>query len=127
MAESGTAAAARGQTAQRPQDLPKLTNWMPGVAGEGIFSAEECDRIIALRDEMRAGAAEGDAPAAGDGGKKIRDSKICWVQPRQEHSWLFGKLMQICQQVNQQHFGLSLFGYTEPLQISEYGEGSFFD
>jgi PKHD-type hydroxylase len=123
---AGAAAGARQQAWQRPQDLPKLSNWMPGVAGEGIFSAEECDRIIALRDEMRSGAAEGDQGQAGDG-PKIRDSKICWVQPRQEQSWLFGKLMQICQQVNQQHFGLSLFGYTEPLQISEYGEGSFFD
>lgn len=116
---------AQAQGAQRPQDLPQLTNWMPGVAGEDVFSGEECDRIIALREseEMREGKAEGDA----GGGRKIRDSRICWVQPRQELSWLFGKLLQVCQQVNQQHFGMELFGFTEPLQVSEYGEGSYFD
>lgn len=49
------------------------------------------------------------------------------MQPSQQHSWLFGKLLEVCKQVNQQHFGMDLFGYTEPLQISEYGEGSFFN
>jgi PKHD-type hydroxylase len=115
----------QAQGAQRPQDLPKLGNWMPGVAGEQIFSAAECDRIIALRDEMKDAQAEG---APGNAGSdQLRKSRICWVQPSQEHNWLFGKLAQVCQQVNQQHFAMELFGFTEPLQISEYGEGSFFD
>ena len=62
---------AQAQGAQRPQDLPQLTNWMPGVAGEDVFSGEECDRIIALREseEMREGKAEGDAGGAREGGE----------------------------------------------------------
>ena len=115
---------AQAQGARRPQDLPKLSNWMPGVAGEQIFSDEECDRIIALREEMKSGQAEG---AEGGGTDQIRKSRISWLQPSQEHNWLFGKLAQVCQQVNQQHFAMELFGFTEPLQISEYGEGSFFN
>lgn len=89
---------------------------------ESAFSPEECGRIIALRTEMKAGEAT-PVPKAGP----PRDSRICWVRPSPDSAWLFEKLRQSIVHVNNTVYRAELDGCTEPLQISEYGVGHFFD
>ncbi len=89
---------------------------------EAAFGPEECDRIIALRKEMKVGEAT-PVPNAG----VHRDSRICWVRPSPDSAWLFEKLRQAVVHVNNTVYRAELDGFTEPLQISEYGVGHFYD
>ncbi len=108
--------------AVRPQDLPRLEAWSPGVAGEGVFSAEECARLRALATPAK--TAEIAAPEQDAG---YRDSKVSWIRPGPETAWLFEKLAGVCRQVNAERFKLELLGFTEPLQLAEYGPGGHYD
>jgi PKHD-type hydroxylase len=97
-------------------------DWRVSGYLEGGFDAEECDRIVALRTEMKVGKAR---PGRNVG--LMRDSRICWVRPNPESAWLFEKLRQAVVHVNQNVYRAELDGFTEPLQISEYGVGHFYD
>lgn len=109
------------QQAVRPQDLPRLPNWSAAVAGEGVFSAEECERIIALSGDRKPAKALGDQYTA-----DLRNSRVSWVRPDETNRWLFTKLRDVCQQVNAQYYHLELLGFTEPLQIAEYSPDQHF-
>ena len=106
----------------RPRELPRLDQWSPGVAGEGIFSPEECARIRALRGEVKEGDILGDDPKAA-----YRSSKVSWIRPSEESNWLFQKCAGVCGQVNAERFKMDLAGYTEPLQLAEYGPDNHYD
>ncbi len=101
---------------------PLNKDWNVSGHFEAIFGPEECDRIIALRKEMEVGEATPVPNAA-----PHRDSRICWVRPSPDSAWLFEKLRQAVVQVNNTVYRVELDGFTEPLQISEYGVGQFFD
>lgn len=109
------------QRAIKAQDLPRLANWAPVVSGESIFSAEECESILALGQERKPAAVLGEA-----GGGDYRNSRVSWIRPEESNRWLFAKLRDVCQQVNVNHYALDLVGFTEPLQIAEYGPGQHF-
>lgn len=107
-------------TLVKPRPFNK--DWHVSGRLEGGFDAEECDRIVALRTEMKVGKT---SPARNAG--LMRDSRICWVRPSPESAWLFEKLRQAVVYVNRNVYRAELDGFTEPLQISEYGVGHFYD
>ena len=102
------------------RQLQTLQEWLPVAAYDGVFDAEECQRILTLGTDFR------QAGAAGPRDTSVRSSRIQWLKPDGANAWLFEKLAQQVQAVNAKHFRMELAGFTEPLQITRYGEGDFY-
>ena len=64
--------------------LPRLAEWVPYVVLDEVFTPEECQRIVALREEVREARIE-DA----GGHEDYRKSRIAWLKPGPEHAWVF--------------------------------------
>ncbi|MCR9254793.1 MAG: 2OG-Fe(II) oxygenase [Alphaproteobacteria bacterium] len=112
-----------------PKQVRRLTQWAPGVASEGAFSAEECDRILTLGGHLKESrifekndGSGGEVPA-----DDYRNSHVTFIKPSPESKWLFDKLGGIVAQANQVHYQMELFGFSEPLQIAAYGPGQKYD
>ena len=105
-----------------PPPLPHLTHWAPHVSAEGVFSPEDCTAVLALRGEVKSGEI-----VESGGEKAYRDSRVSWVRPSEETNWLFAKAHQVALQVNQDCYKMELSGFTEPLQIAEYGADQYYD
>ena len=91
----------------------------------GFFTPPEADRLEALwaaEDEEVANVSGEDAPNL-----ELRKSTVVPVEPSEENAWLFSKIAQVCQKLNQQYYGFDLRGIYEPLQFVEYNEGDFFN
>jgi PKHD-type hydroxylase len=100
----------------------RLENWSPMVAGEGVFSAEECAKIIALGGPLK----EGQVFDSG-GHSRYRNSRVTWIRPAPETEWVFQRSFDFVRQVNAQTYEMDLAGFTEPLQVAEYAEGQYYD
>lgn len=113
-----------------PKQVPRLTEWRPGVASEGAFTAQECDRILLLGGKQKSGNIFDKGDEQNDGDVPVddyRNSHVTFVQPSSESKWLFDKLGAIIAQANQVHYRMELFGFSEPLQIAAYGPGQKYD
>lgn len=101
--------------------LPKLPDWKPAVAGEGIFTPEECDRLAAFDGEMAPGEITGGAQEGAN-----RCCEVGWIgltDPR--YQWVFQKAGEVARQVNQSIYRMELAGFTERPQVTRYGAGGF--
>jgi len=110
-----------------PRQVPRLTQWAPGVASEAAFTADECDRILALGGHMKDSRVfdthgGGEVPA-----DDYRNSHVTFIRPSEDSKWLFDKLGAIVGQANQVHYRMELYGFSEPLQIAAYGPGQKYD
>ena len=52
--------------------------------------------------------------------KKYRKSKINWIQPDQKTDWIFKRLTDISQSLNDQFFKFDVEGFLEGLQFTNY-------
>ena len=83
------------------------------------FSDQECEVIkatITHRFAMEEASIVGDNSNV----KSIRDSNIVFVQPCEELQWVYRRLTDITNELNNRYFGFDLFGFTEGLQYTEY-------
>ncbi|MEM7172919.1 MAG: 2OG-Fe(II) oxygenase [Pseudomonadota bacterium] len=111
------------QSTDASPQLPRLPNWRAGVAGENIFSPEECAKIIDLCGEMK--------PGHVTGVQQDQDHRKCQVDwlgiDKPEHQWIFQRAMDVVKQVNATTYRMDLVGFTERLQVTRYDEGHFQD
>jgi PKHD-type hydroxylase len=86
----------------------------------GIFSAEECQRIMGLSGHrrQRAGTMMYAKP-------NIRKSTIAWIDIREDSQWLYEKVWNTFQAVNR-WFKFDLFGLVDEIQFARYGVGDGF-
>ena len=83
-----------------------------------VFSKEECEKIIKI----------GKGPDLVDGtvtrnlvkDEKIRDSKISWIYPSQDKTWIFKKLTDSLNFLNKTYFKFDIYGLVEGLQFTNY-------
>jgi hypothetical protein len=113
---------ARETSAIKPKDLPRLKDWTPAVAREGFLNSEECDGIVALRDELEPGKVTGE-----DEVRSHRKCMVSWIEPTPGNRWVFQKTGNLVAQVNNSLYQLDLFGFTERLQFTLYETGHFTD
>ncbi len=107
--------------AEGPQ-LPKLPNWRAGLAGDNVFSPEECARIRALCGEMKPGHVTGTTE------QDRRKCHVDWIgMDDPQNHWIFNRALQVVKQVNASTYHMDLVGFTERLQITRYEEGHFQD
>jgi PKHD-type hydroxylase len=85
---------------------------------DGVFTPEECRRIVAIGDiRMPARAMvspQGVADAA------IRDSRIVFLHPADDMEWVFRRMTEAVMLLNERYFGFDLFGLTEGFQFTRY-------
>jgi PKHD-type hydroxylase len=86
----------------------------------GIFSAEECQRIMGLSQQrqQRAGAMMYAKP-------NIRKSTIAWIDLQGDSQWLYEKVWDTFQAVNR-WFKFDLFGLVDEIQFAKYAVGDGF-
>jgi PKHD-type hydroxylase len=86
----------------------------------GIFSAEECQRIMGLSGNrrQRAGAMMYARP-------NIRKSTIAWIDIQEDSEWLYEKVWNTFQAVNR-WFRFDLFGLVDEIQFARYSVGDGF-
>lgn len=112
------------QTAQ-PVDprMPQPNDdWKTAVPARGAFDEAACDRVLALGGAMRDGTI-----GPKQLGNDHRDSRIDWLHRNEETVWLYDRLRPVLKEANKRFFKMNLSGYTEALQLSEYGEGQYYD
>ena len=100
----------------------RLANWLPAIAAGDVFSAAECARVIELAGPAKAGQVAGTEDHAA-----FRDSRISWIRPGPETEWIFVRVLEVVRQVNAAHYEIEIAGFTEPLQVAQYGEGQHYD
>ena len=98
-----------------------LTNWHPAISAEGVFSPEECARVAALVGEGKT------AGIVGPDTSGYRDSNVSWIRPGEETNWVFSRMLDFVRQANQAHYQIEIAGFTEPLQVAEYGPEQHYD
>lgn len=86
----------------------------------GIFSAEECQRIMDLSRtrRQRAGTMMFARP-------DIRKSTIAWISIAEDSRWLYEKVWQAFQAVNR-WFKFTLLGLVDEIQFARYSVGDSF-
>jgi PKHD-type hydroxylase len=86
----------------------------------GIFSAEECHRIMGLSQirRQRAGTMMYALP-------NIRKSTIAWIDIQEDSQWLYEKVWNTFQAVNR-WFKFDLFGLVDEIQFAKYSQGDRF-
>jgi len=86
----------------------------------GIFSAEECQRIMELSQTRseRAGTMMYARP-------NIRKSTIAWIDIQADSQWLYEKVWDTFQAVNR-WFTFDLFGLVDEIQFAKYSRGDGF-
>lgn len=103
--------------------LPYLNNWSPVIFAERAFSVADCDGVLSCWN-----GAKDASILAGDGAPtSYRKGKVCWIRPAPETNWIFAKAMDLIQRVNDETYKMELAGFTEPLQLAEYGGGGHYD
>ena len=88
---------------------------------ENVFSAAECERIIALGGKRP----REDARVQSYGGS-ARVGHVAWIDPGAETFWIYQRLGAVVAWVNQA-FRFDLMGFSDALQFTMYGPGHKFD
>lgn len=86
------------------------------------FSPDEIEKIIKLgKDEiLRDAKVNQGLEESGNLNESIRDSRISWINPNENSSWLFAKMTQLITSMNNQYFKFDLSGLVEGFQFTEY-------
>jgi PKHD-type hydroxylase len=106
--------------AEAVADFPLLT-----VFG-GVFTDEECARIVDAGERLPPLAGRVNDPDAADGQHAVRDTTVRNLAPDDDFNWIYQRLLQQAGLHNQQALGFELES-TETLQLLSYGPGQHYD
>lgn len=92
----------------------------------GVFSAEECARIIETGGRIPHSAGLVNDPTAKDGVRPVRDAAVRNLPLDADFSWIYERLMHYAGQLNRQSLGFEIEN-VETLQLLSYGPGQHYD
>ena len=81
---------------------------------KNLFSKEECQTIINIAKDK--GLIEGKTPSVSD----ERQSKISWLYPSDNITWVYQRVTDVITTLNEQYFKFDLFGLNEGFQFTNY-------
>lgn len=84
----------------------------------GIFTKEECQKIIEIGESLNLYVAEVNSKSQQD--LSTRKSNISWIFPNQENRWVFERIVGAIVGLNDQYFKFDLYGLAEGLQFTKY-------
>lgn len=88
---------------------------------ENLFSKEECELIIKIGNKNKLKDGEvGLGKHKTTKNLKIRDSKICWLYPDNDTSWIYRKLTDCVINLNNKFFNFDITSFSEGLQFTHY-------
>jgi PKHD-type hydroxylase len=85
---------------------------------QSLFTKEECTKIITLGESLYPEDAK--IVATVKNNTTIRDSKVSWIYPMEETTWIYARLFDSLTYLNNQYFKFDLFGMVEGLQFTKY-------
>jgi PKHD-type hydroxylase len=95
----------------------KLDTMNSSAYMDQVFTKEECEKIIEI----------GNKAEKIDGTLKnnlldyaLRKSKVAWIKPEPENRWIYERITNCVNILNDNFFHFDLFGMMEYLQFSEY-------
>lgn len=97
-------------------------DWRTFVTVKALFSHEECERVLGHRGTVQPGSV-----VEPERHQSYRDSAISWIHYGEDTAWLFRKLNPVITKANSRFYRFNLRGFTEGLQLSEYGPGQHYD
>lgn len=83
---------------------------------ENVFSVEECKEIIDINSRKQ--TYQGIAGKKVD--KKYRDSTVVFMSPENSNEWIFRRMTDVVNSMNNNFFGFDLTSISEGLQFTEY-------
>lgn len=96
----------------------------PTVCWSGAFTDEELSEIIRIGDSLEFQEAKvGSNTGLTD--TSIRTSKVSWINPDEQNSWLFNKLAELISRVNTDKFQFDL-SHIDAFQYTTYSVGGFY-
>jgi PKHD-type hydroxylase len=114
--------APKDEPAYLARAAPRINNHVSSpMVFTGIFSPEECDRIIDIgaRQRQRVGRMMYARP-------DVRKSRISWIGIQGETAWLYEKIWQTFRAVNR-WYEFELLGLVDEIQYAVYDVGDRFD
>ena len=86
------------------------------------FTPEECKKIIDYAEQFQ--KKDAGLERKNKLNLKIRESKVVWIAPETEITWIYKRLTDIITNLNAEYFRFDLFGLIESLQFTEYNAPS---
>ena len=94
-------------------------------ARQAAFSAEECERIVAMADAAPAR----DARLVGQNqDHNLRRADLVWLDDVPGSEWVMDRIIDVVREANRDVFGFDLQSFSESAQVARYGaerEGHF--
>ena len=103
------------------------------TAWDGIFAAEELDRIQAYGDSLAEDKATlfdgGQGQAQGQVKNRIRVTQTAWIEPNPDTRWFYDRMQAVIRGINSQSYQFDLSGFSENFQYTIYhgSEGGHYD
>lgn len=85
------------------------------VIVEEAFTEEECNKIIKYGNSFK-----NQKGTVGGKDQTVRKSNVVWLGLENESDWLYKRLSNIIQDMNEQYFKFDLTGITESIQFTHY-------
>ncbi|HWN70077.1 MAG TPA: 2OG-Fe(II) oxygenase [Haliangium sp.] len=92
---------------------------------DSALSRDEVQRILALTEKLPSEAATLNSDRTLQ--PERRQSTVRWLHLADQTSWIFERVSELVRGANQARYGFDLRGIYEPLQVTEYVPGAFFD
>lgn len=87
---------------------------------DNLFSQTECERIIQIGNSKYIEAAKVGGASGGVVDQDIRNSKVSWLFPGDNMTWVFERVTGAVLSLNQQFFNFDLTGMVEGFQFTKY-------
>ena len=87
---------------------------------EKVFSKQECEKIITLAQKEKEIESKVFYKNTTTYDKKIRQSQIRWLAPTSDFKWVFQKVTDITNLLNDKYFKFDIFGAIEGIQFTSY-------
>jgi PKHD-type hydroxylase len=87
---------------------------------DNVFLKEECEKIIKIGKNENLQNAKVGRENNVKIDKKLRKSKITWLNPSKETNWIFEKICFVSKELNQRYFNFDIFGAIEGIQFTTY-------
>lgn len=89
---------------------------------DNVFSKQQCEEIIKIGKNQNLHDAKVGSKnnRTGEVDKKVRKSKITWLNPSNETNWIFEKIAIISKELNNRYFNFDIFGAIEGIQFTTY-------
>lgn len=84
---------------------------------DSVLSVGECERLVTVGKLL---AQHEGITGAGAHADHVRRSQVAWLFPGGATAWIFDRLAPIVAGVNNDLFGLDLYGFTQGMQFTRY-------